>query len=163
MSANTLVIAKRVKDVVEEQLGLVASANAYQETPHVQLRKRLDGNHRMKDSPMVFQKGVTIVPMGPKSAGGTNEREDWAHQFLIAIALGTHTDNLDRDDWPFAAWEQAIRQRLQQRRLGSMSLHDACELHTTVRPGELPDWGQLAEGLEATFLTLTCFVREARR
>lgn len=163
MSANALTVAKRVQTVIAELVSAVATENSYGETLVVQLRKRVHGNGRLKDKLMVFQKGITIAPLGPQQAGGTNEREDWAYRFVIAIAIGTMTDKLDLDDWPFAAWEQAIRQRFQQRRLGGMSLTNACELHTVLRPGDLPEWAELAEGLEATFLTLTCFVREARR
>jgi hypothetical protein len=160
--SHLLVIGKRIKTVITDLMATVATENSYSSAPLVMFKKRPNANGRAKGATLQIQKGICIVPLGVAPAGGTSDREDVGYRYLIAIAVGTLTDNLDRDDWQIAVWEQAIRQRFQNRRVGSLEI-SACELHTTFRPGELPEWGELADGVDATFATLTVFVRESRR
>ena len=161
--SNLLTIAKAVRTAITTLAATVKTENSYPDSPTIRLRKRMANYGRRADQLMAFGSGITVVPLGPKPAGGTNEREDIGYQYLIALAQGTISDNLDVTDWPFAVWEEAIHQRFQNRRIGGMTLDNACELHTSIRQGELPEWAQLEEGVDATFLTLTVFVRERRR
>jgi hypothetical protein len=125
--------------------------------PYVELSKR-----RSQDSrEMRINEGITLVPMRPVQAGGTNERDDVGYPFLLAIAQKTFTDTIT-EDWRVGIWEQAIRQRFNHRRLG-ITLDSACELSCIVAPGELPNWKLLDEGMDISMLTITCYVREARR
>ena len=125
--------------------------------PHVEVHKR-----RAQDrKEMRIEEGITVVPMQPVSAGGTNERDDVGYAFLVAIAQRTLTDTLNAD-WRVGIWEQAIRQRFNHRRLG-ITLDSACELSCITAPGELPNGAMLDEGMDLSMLTITCYVREARR
>jgi hypothetical protein len=125
--------------------------------PDVEIHKRRAQDRRE----MRIGEGITVVPMKPVQAGGTNERDDVGYAFLVAIAQRTLTDTLNAD-WRVGIWEQAIRQRFNHRRLG-ITLDSACELSCIVAPGELPNWAMLEEGMDLSMLTITCYVREARR
>jgi hypothetical protein len=129
-------------------------------TPYIRLLKRR--TFGKKDGPkMRIGEGVTIVPLEPTEAPGTNEREDTGYRFIIAIAQGTLGDEID-GDWPIGIWEQNIRQRFQHQRL-NVSLDSACDLGCLVKSGGLPEFAELEDGIDASFLEMTCFVREARR
>jgi hypothetical protein len=125
--------------------------------PRIEIRKR----RSQDDKEMRINEGITLVPMRPVSAGGTNERDDVGYQFFLAIAQKTLTDTLT-EDWRVGIWEQAIRQRFNHRRLG-ITLDSACELSCIVTPGDLPDWKLLADGMDVSKMMITCYVREARR
>jgi hypothetical protein len=129
--------------------------------PAVNVRKRRSSGGR-EDNVMRIDEGITIVPMDAVLSVGTNERDGTGYRFLIAIAQGTITDTVS-EDWALPIWEQAIRQRFQNKRMGSLSLGSACELRTSVRPGKLPEWAMLSEGVDASLLVLTEYVRENRR
>lgn len=165
MSANALTIAKRIKAVLADLFEDVATEESYDASaePHVRLTKTPSQSALGKGDTYKLQAGVTIVPVGQRQAGGTSDNEDVGYQFLVALAAGSATVNLDHEDWPFAVWEQAIRQRFMNRRLEGMTLQNACELHCTIRPGKLPEWMVVADGFDYSTLTLTCFVREQRR
>jgi hypothetical protein len=125
--------------------------------PQVEIHKRRSQD---KDE-MRIQEGITVVPMQPRQAGGTNERDDVGYAFLVAIAQRTLTDTLN-EDWRVGIWEQAIRQRFNHRRLGII-LDSACELSCITEPGELPNWAMLDKGMDLSMLKITCYVRESRR
>lgn len=129
--------------------------------PTVAFRRRRSGRGREEDL-MRIEEGITIVPMQPIKAYGTNERDGVGYRFLVALCQGSVTDTVS-GDWPLPVWEQAIRRRFQNKRLGSLSLTIGNELRTTVDPGDLPDWAKLADGMEATFLVITEYIRECRR
>lgn len=161
-------IAKRlvteINIVVAELFDEVSEASMLRDNqkPYVSGRKRVSGRGR-EESLMRINEGITVVPMAPRQAGGTNERDDVAYRFLISIVGGTRTDDLD-ENWPLGHYEQGIRQRFQHRRIGSLGLADSWEIRCFVEPGELPDWAKLTkEELDSTHLILSCFVREARR
>ena len=140
----------------------------------VQLRKRRNGTGR-DSSPMRISEGVTVYPVGSESRGGTNEREDVAYRYIVSVATGTQTDFLDAN-WLVAQWEQAIRRRFLNTRLGdgaggALSTADYCEKGTTVQRGSfgtlfngMPDseWTSLADGMEVVLLEISVHVRESR-
>lgn len=169
-ASNMVIIGVRLKTLIESLLASVASdadhasqpwVNRTRTIPVVSFRKRRAGRGR-EDDLMRINEGVTIVPMEPIKAYGTNERDGVGYRFLVALVQGSVTDTVS-DDWPLPVWEQAIRQRFQNKRLGSLGLTTGCELRTTVEPGKLPDWAALADGMDATFLVLTEYIREDRR
>lgn len=125
--------------------------------PHVNLSKRRSDERKE----MSIEEGITIVPLKPVSAGGTNERDDVGYAFMVAIAQRTLTDTFN-GNWRVGIWEQAIRQRFNHRRLG-VTLDSACELVCVTEPGELPNLVMLDEGMDVSMLKITCFVRESRR
>lgn len=164
-------IGVRLKGIIEELLddvALDAEYNTYttvtraSQKPYVAFRKRRAGRGRDDEDLMRIEEGITIVPMKPVQAHGTNERDGVGYRFIIALAQGTIRDEIDID-WSVPIWEQAIRQRLQNKRMGNLDLASACEIRTQVEPGELPSWAYLADGVDATFLVLTEYVRENRR
>jgi hypothetical protein len=144
-------------DTVADELPSNSQISRSRLKPQIEIHKRRSQDKRE----MRIQEGITIVPMQPKQAGGTNERDDVGYAFLVAIAQRTLTDTLT-EDWRVGIWEQAIRQRFNHRRLG-ITLDSACELSCIVTPGELPNWAMLDEGMDLSMLTITCYVREARR
>jgi hypothetical protein len=129
--------------------------------PYICLRKRKSGSGRSV-TPMRIEEGITIVPIGQRNFGGTNEREDVGYGFLIACVDGTLSDEIE-PGWRIATWEQGIRQRFHQQRIGKLSNNEFCEVACIVVPGELPDWAALGEKIDQTLLQLTCVVRESRR
>jgi hypothetical protein len=129
--------------------------------PVIRIQKRKSARGR-SDEDFVITTGITIVPITNSDEGGTNQREDVAYRYLIACGSGTWTDDLE-DDWPVATWEQAIRQRYQQSRIGVTGLTSGCEIATTCKPGKLPDWAKLEDNVDATFLQLAVWIRETRR
>lgn len=168
--SNMVLVGNRLKTLIEELLSAVASdAENEGQTwvtrtwtiPAVAFRKRRAGRGREEDL-MRINEGVTIVPMDPIKAYGTNERDGVGYRYLVALVSGSVTDTVS-GDWPLPIWEQAIRRRFQNKRLGSLGLTTGCELRTTVEPGKLPDWAMLAEGVDASFLVLTEYIREDRR
>ena len=128
--------------------------------PYISLRKRRSGRGR-EDDLMRIEEGITIVPMKSVWGPGSNERDGVGYRFLIAIAQGTMTDEFE-EGWSLPVWEQAIRQRFQNRRVGGLVLGCSDEIRCTVDYGELPDWAMLREGLDSTYLVLTDYIREAR-
>lgn len=161
-SAVVDVIKQLLEDIAEEREGGDPEGLVAREAllPYVSLRKRRNGRGRDEDR-LRIEEGITVVPMSPKQASGTNERDDVGYVYLVAIAGGTWTDEIT-GNWPIGVYEQAIRQRFMHRRLG-VGLTGACELGCVVKPGDLPDWAALKDGIDATFMELTCFVREERR
>lgn len=110
---------------------------------------------------MEIEEGITIYPGKPVVLPGTNEREDIGYTYVVSIAQGSLTEDIDKD-WRVGIWEQAIRQRFSHRRLG-VELRSACELSCICKPGDLPNWAMIPDGIDASFLEITCFVRESRR
>lgn len=169
-ASNMVIVAVRLKTLIEELVTSVA-ADADHATnlgitrtrnqPQVEIRKRRNGRGR-ETGPMRIQEGITIVPMEPIQAYGTNERDGVGYRFLVALVRGSVSDEVS-DTWPLPVWEQAIRQRFQNKRLGSLGLTTGCEIRTTVNPGKLPDWAMLDEGMDGTFLVVTEYIRENRR
>ena len=164
-------IGNRLAEIVGEVLTSVAAEDLDTTTsrtsqlPGVEFRKRRSGTGRGTE-PMRIDEGITIVPLKPVRGVGTNERDSVGYRYMIAIAYGTLTDTLedtDGGDWPLSTWEEAIRRRLHNKRMGSMTLNSACEHRTSVEPGELPEWMRLADGIDSTFLVVTEFIREGRR
>ena len=162
MALHIVVIANRLENrigVLMDQL--VTDGDLVQDDrPEVRLQKRKSARGRSNDE-FVISTGITIVPITNSPEGGTNQREDVAYRFLIACGSGTWTDDLE-DDWPVATWEQAIRQRFQQSRIGVTGL-SGCEIVTTCTPGKLPDWARLEDDVDATFLEIAVWIRETRR
>jgi hypothetical protein len=160
-------IGTRIVTVISALLTEVASESSENpvsrasQKPYVVLKKRKSGRGR-EDGMMRIEEGITVVPLKPKRMGGTNERDDVGYRFLISIAPGTLTDTIV-DDWPVGTYEQVIRQRFQNSRVGSLGLTDSWEKYSTIEPGDLPEKAKLDEGLEASFLVLTDYIREARR
>lgn len=166
MAMHLYAIGIHVVSQIDAVLNAVASDYSDDETvsrealkPYTQLRKRRAGRGREEDL-MRIGEGITVIPLKQTTGRGTNARDDVGYRFLITIVSGTMTDTLS-DDWQLGIWEQAIRQRFQSRRSGVV-LDDACEMYSTIEPGDLPDWAILDEGVEASYLTLTVFVRESR-
>lgn len=124
---------------------------------HVDFRKR----RAQRESRMRIGEGITLFPSKPMLASGTNERDDVGYVFVLSIVQGSSTEIVN-EDWRLGIFEQAIRQRFNWKRLG-VTLDSGCELYCRVEPGELPDWADLEDGLDASFLKITCFVRESRR
>ena len=168
--SNMVLIGNRIKTLIEELLVSVSSdaENFGQDwvtrswtIPSVAFRRRRSGRGREEDL-MRINEGVTIVPMEPKMAYGTNERDGIGYRFLVALVSGSATDTVS-SDWPLPIWEQAIRRRFQNKRLGSLGLTTGCELRTTVEPGELPNWAMLSDSVDASFMVITEYIREDRR
>lgn len=158
-------IATKIQEVIESllvELSTELSSNSEVARssliPYVSVSK---GSRERSDSTMSIAEGITIIPLKPGELPGTNEREDMGYQFLVTICQGTYTDDLP-STWRVGVWEQAIRQRFQQRRLGA-TLDSACELGCTVTAGDLPRWAEFKEGVDASYMVITCFVRESRR
>ena len=140
----------------------------------VQMRKRRNGTGR-DTSPMRIAEGVTVYPIGPRLRGGTNEREDVSYRYIVSVASGTQTEFIDAE-WLVAQWEQAIRRRFHNTRLGDgaggeLSTADYCEKGTTVREGSfrtllngVPDspGTDLTGGMEVILLEINVHVRESR-
>lgn len=167
MSSHVVTIATRAKTIIEALLTEIQEdgsspstvSRAYL-TPDVLIRKRR-ASHGKGEELMRFDEGITIVPMEPQRAVGTNERDGVGYRFLIGIAQKSLTEDIDAS-WQVPIWEQAIRQRFQNKRMGSLSL-EGCELRTSVKPGALPEWAMLGDNIDASFLVLTQYVRENRR
>lgn len=169
-ASNMVIVANRIKTLIQ---GLVASVavdadhtgspgiSRVRTLPSVSVRKRRNGRGREEDL-MRIDEGITIVPMKPIEANGTNERDGVGYRFLVALVGGSVSDTVS-EDWPLPVWEQAIRQRFNNKRLGSLNLTTGCEHRTTVQPGDLPDWALLGDSLDATFLIVTEYIREDRR
>jgi hypothetical protein len=164
-------IGNRLKIIIEDLLSDVSDESQYSGydtvardsmLPLVEFRKRRAGRGRGEEDLMRIDEGITIFPLDPVNAHGTNERDGVGYRYVISIAQGTVRDEVDIN-WGIPIWEQAIRQRFQNKRMGSLMLDSACELRTQVEPGKLPDWAYLPEGVDATFLVLTEYVRENRR
>lgn len=137
--------------------------------PIVKFRKRRAGRGR-EQAEMRIEEGITVFPMGPRESGGTNERDDYGHRYVVSIASGTYEDDVD-EDWFLGNWEELIRKRFHNRRLGDRDVADLpialcgegyCEQITSVRTGELPEWVQLERGLDLVLLEITVYVRENR-
>lgn len=109
-----------------------------------------------------IEEGITVIPISQEPSGGTNERDDIGYRYMIAVAFGTLTRDLD-SYWPLGIYPQAIRQRLNQRRIGGLTTETGCETATVVQSMKLPEWAELAEGVDATFMSVTVFLRESRR
>ena len=169
-NSNMVVIGNRIKEIIESLLLEVASEDDHESQewvsrqwtiPSVSFRKRKSGRGR-EDGTMRINEGITIVPLGSISSPGTNGRDGVGYQFLVALVQGSFTDTVS-GDWPLPIWEQAIRRRFHNNRMGNMSLSNACELRTSVQAGSLPDGASLSDSMDAAFLTITEFVRESRR
>ena len=170
MPAHSYTIAQRLKTILEELVADVSSDldNASYTTvsrtamrPSVRYRKRRASRGREDEGLMTIEEGISIIPMEPVKVPGTNERDGVGYRFLVALADGTLTDEIG-PEWPIPIWEQAIRQRLNNKRMGSLALDDGCEQRTSVEPGELPNWAKLEDGIDASFLVVTEYVRESR-
>ena len=168
--SHLVTIALRLKTLTENLLtdvqgdsanSAIGTVNRASQIPTVRLRKRRASRGREDEELMRINEGVTIVPMDPVRSLGTNDRDGVGYRFLIAIVQGTETDEIDAS-WAVPIWEQAIRRRFHNKRLGSLSLANGCELRTDVKPGSQPKWA-LVEGIDARFLVLTEYVRESRR
>ena len=160
-------IASKIKDIIEQLLTDLTTelpnnpeVSRVSQKPYVSIQKGRPNSGR-NDPAMGIGEGITIIPMKPGELPGTNEREDVGYQYLVTIAQGTFTEDFHAD-WRVGIWEQNIRQRFQQQRLGA-TLDSACELGCTVTAGALPEWAELKDGVDASYLTITCFVRESRR
>ena len=151
----TILIEKLVVESCQESV----SRDALK--PYIVLKKRKSGSGR-EVTPMRIEEGITVVPIGQEFLGGTNEREDVGYTYLVACVEGTLTDEINAG-WRVGAWEQAIRQRFQQRRIGNLSNNEFCELACVLRPGELPSWAEVGDKMDQTLLKFTCIVRESRR
>lgn len=160
-------IAQRAKTIIEALLAEIQTDGATPTvsrawlTPSVRIRKRRASHGATAENRMRFGEGITIVPMEPKRSVGTNERDGVGYRYLISIAQGTQTEDID-DSWSVPIWEQAIRQRFHNKRMGDLTL-DGCEQRTVVQPGALPEWAMLEDSVDASFLVLTEYVRENRR
>lgn len=160
-------IATKIQEVIEtlvsdisQELPNNAEVARSSQVPYVGINKAFLEPGR--DGPtMGICDGITIFPMRPTELPGTNEREDMGYQFLVVITQGTWTEDI-ASTWRVGLWEQEIRRRFQQRRLG-VTLDHACELGCTVTAGGLPEWARFKEGVDASYMTITCFVRESRR
>jgi hypothetical protein len=134
--------------------------------PTVTFRKRPHGRGR-EVSKMRVSEGITVSPLKPVLTPiNTNERDGIGYKFLVSFVTGSYNDILDDTtelDWPNALWAEAVRRRLQNNRMGSLTLVDTKELRTSVRTGDLPDWAELDDGLDAIHLVVTEYVREGRR
>lgn len=128
-------------------------------SPDVQARKRM-WTDSGEDEKRPLHSGVTIVPTGPKPAGGTSDRENVAYGYEIMLSMGSASSILD-DDWCVSEWEEEIRRRFQFRRIGSIP-SPMCELHCVVGRSKQPVDSKLAESEDVSVLSLTCFVREPR-
>jgi hypothetical protein len=160
-------IGNKIKEIIEQLLtDLTSELPSNPEIarsslkPYVNLQKGKPNMGR-DDPKMSICEGITIVPLKPSELPGTNEREDMGYQYFVSVAQGTMTEDFS-NNWRVGVWEQNIRQRFQQRRLG-VTLDSACELGCTVTAGALPEWAELKDGVDASFMTITCFVRESRR
>lgn len=165
MAYHAYQIAAKIQEIIEQLLtDLVTELPNNSEIarsslkPYVSVQK---GPRESEDATMSICEGITIIPLQPGELPGTNEREDMGYKYLVTIAQGTYTEGLP-ETWRVGIWEQNIRQRFQQRRTG-VTLDSACELGCTVTAGELPRWATFKEGVDASYLTITCFVRESRR
>lgn len=166
MAMHLYAVGNHVVSQIDAVLNVVASDRSGDETvsrealkPYVQFRKRRAGRGR-EEGLMRIGEGITVIPLKPTTGRGTNVRDDVGYRFLITIVAGTLTDSMS-DDWQIGIWEQAIRQRFQSRRTGVV-LTDACEMYCVIEPGDLPDWAMLDDGVDASYLTLTVFIRESR-
>lgn len=160
----------KVDTIADEDRRIAETATSWEVT----MRKRRNGTGR-DTAPMRIAEGVTVYPIGPRITGGTNEREDVAYRYIVSIASGTQTEFID-ENWLIAQWEQAIRRRFQNARLGDgaggeLSTATYCERGTTVREASfrtllngLPDssWTSLTEGMEVILLEILVHVRESR-
>ena len=154
-----VLVSLSIEECADEQISRTATI------PNVSFRKRRSAGGR-EDADIRINEGITVVPLQPVSGIGTNERDGVGYKFMIAIASGTYRDELDdtdANDWPLAEYEEAIRRRFNNKRICDLDLQNSCELRTSVEPGALPNWAKLKEGLDATFLVLTEYIREGRR
>ena len=151
---------------VSDDVGVHSTVSRTYTLPTVSFRKRRSGAGRELTEMRIYE-GITVVPLKPKRSLGDNERDGIGYRYMVAIASGTYRDILDStsaNDWPTAEWEEAIRRRFHNKRIGSISnLTNTCEIFTQVEPGELPQWAKLDEGLDSTYLIITEYVRENRR
>lgn len=158
-------IATKIKEIIEQLLtDLVTEFPSNPEVSRVSQKLYVNiqkGPRESEDSTMAIGEGIRIIPLKPEELPGTNEREDMGYQFLVTIAQGTFTEDLP-DSWRIGIVEQNIRQRFQQKRTG-VTLDSACELGCTVTAGELPRFVTFKDGVDASYLVITCFIRESRR
>ena len=150
-------IEELLTDIATEEAGDATLARASQ-LPQVEFGKVQADDDGMMD----VEEGIKVSPLSPRQAGGTNERDDVAYRFLIVIGYGSWTETIPIN-WPTGFYEQAIRQRFHHRRIGSLGLLDSWEIRCMVEPGDLPDIPKIRQGVDATTLVLSSFIRETRR
>jgi hypothetical protein len=168
MVPHVYTIGERLKELIQELVEDIASEDSVEQPdsdsvsrtailPSVEFRKR-----RAKEGGIKVGEGITIVPMKPVQNGGTNERDDTGYRFAVFIASGTWSSSA-YEYWPLAIYEQEIRRRLNQRRIGLDLGATGCELATVANPGALPDYDALEDDMDMSILLVTVFVRESRR
>jgi hypothetical protein len=161
-------IGERLKELIQELVEAIAEEDESEQPesetvsrtatlPNVDFRKR-----RKKGDMIEVGEGITIVPLKPLQTGGTNERDDTGYRFAVFISAGTWTSDV-YEYWPLAIYEQEIRRRFNQRRIGIDLGSTACELATVAQSGALPDGEEYDEDLDVSILLVTVFVRESRR
>jgi hypothetical protein len=164
MPSNAKLIAEGIQTIIVDEV-LVDLVDelvlAESDVPAVRLAKRITQHGREEDT-IRIRDGITIAPIHQAESGGTNERDDVAYRFWLAIGYGTQTDELE-DYWPLASLAQALRRRFNQTRTGVTGLI-GCELATTIQSNaDLPNKEKLVEQIDATVYRVTVWVRETRR
>ena len=161
---HVYLIGTRLKTQIEALIQTIATEEAgddilarQSQLPQVEFKKQRSGSDEME-----AEEGITISPLAPEGAGGTNERDDIGYRFAIVISYGTRTEDFQANS-PTEFYSQAIRQRFHHRRIGSIGLQDSWEIRATVQVGPLPDTPRLREGIDGTVLVLTSYIRESRR
>jgi hypothetical protein len=168
MIPHVYTIGERLQELITELVDAIADEDAAESPdsdtvsrtatlPNVAFRKR-----RSKKGGIKIDEGITIVPLKPVQNGGTNERDDTGYRYAVFIASGTWSSSM-YEYWPLGIYEQEIRRRLNQRRIGVDLGETGCELATVANPGALPDFDALEEDMEVSVLVVTVFVRESRR
>lgn len=113
------------------------------------------------DGTVLIHQGITIYPLRPVFAPGTNEREDVGYGAGIAvIAAADHSSSAMRDRVPAA--REAIRRKLVEDRLDTLDLvSGATYIQTKIGDSDvnLPKEGHR---YEVSGLTVRCWVREPR-
>lgn len=113
------------------------------------------------DGTVVIHPGITVHPLKPVFAAGTNEREDVGYGVGITIIAPTdHSSAEMRDRVP--ACREAIRRKLVEDRLSTLPLvSGATYIQTKIGDSEV-NLPREAHRYEVSGLVARCWVREPR-